>query len=94
MIGEGTAKPVSARSVPPHNVGIREPSQDCYYEYHHGTGEHILVRRNVDPNQPRFSFMCICCKLLDTLILCTVIGFLGFAGWLCYYLLNNYSGGN
>lgn len=68
-----------------------------HYEYHHGTGKHILVRKQTaddDPNRPRISCACILHNLLDALILLICLAFLGGAGYLCYYLLTNYGNGN
>lgn len=70
---------------------------DCEYQYHHGTGRHILVKRDKDDddyNQPKYSFHCLLCYCCDALVLLLIIGFLGGAAYLCYYLYNNYSGDN
>jgi len=65
------------------------------YEYHHGTGKHILMKRDDDDdvNRPKYSLKCILCQALDGLILLFVFVFLGGAFYLCYYLYNNYDGG-
>lgn len=60
------------------------------YVYHHGRGEHLLIRTDPDINRPKYSFQCCLCHLFDALILVLIIGFLVFAFWLCYYLYNNY----
>ena len=65
---------------------------NCYYEYHHGTGRHILVQPDPDYNRPRYSLTCILCNCCDALIFLFVIVFLGGAFYLVYYLYSNYSG--
>jgi hypothetical protein len=64
------------------------------YQYNHGTGEHLLVYPDRDVNRPKYSLNCLLCYCVDTLCLLLVVGFLVFAFWLCYYLLNNYDGGD
>lgn len=69
-----------------------EPSAE--YEYHHGTGKHVLMKRDDDDvARPKWSLTCILCQALDALILVFVLCFLGGAFYLCYYLYNNYDGG-
>ena len=62
------------------------------YEYHHGTGKHMLMQQDDDWNRPKYSLQCILCQALDCFILLFVIAFLGGAFYLCYYLYNNYDG--
>lgn len=70
-----------------------EPTAE--YEYHHGTGKHILRKHDDEYEyaRPKYSLTCILCQALDCLILLLVIAFLGGAFYLCYYLYNNYDGG-
>jgi hypothetical protein len=67
------------------------------YEYHHGTGKHVLMKRgdddDMDYNRPRYSLKCILCQALDCFILSFVVAFLGGAFYLCYFLYNNFDGG-
>jgi hypothetical protein len=63
------------------------------YEYHAGTGKHILMKSDPDVNRPTYSVVCFLHYLCDCIALSLVVGFLGFAGWLCYYILNNYGDG-
>ena len=49
------------------------------YEYHHGTGKHVLIKPDEDPNRPRYSAKCILCSLIDVLIFVGCIVFLYFA---------------
>jgi hypothetical protein len=66
------------------------------YEYHHGSGKHVLMKRgdvDEDYNRPRYSLKCVLCQALDCLVLLLVFAFLGGAFYLCYYLYNNYDGG-
>jgi len=68
---------------------------DCYYEYHHGSGRHVLVRGDPQADdRPKYSLQCILCNCCDALVLLLVIAFLGGAFYLSYYLYSNYSGGN
>lgn len=60
------------------------------YEYHSGTGKHILVEPDPDVNRPQYSVMCCLCKCLDYSIFLFAIAFLGGAFYLCFYLYNNY----
>ena len=64
-----------------------------YYNYNHGTGKHYLVQEEVDPDSPRCSFKCCCDYFVDCFCISLAIGFLVFAGWLCYYLYNNADSG-
>lgn len=63
------------------------------YEYHHGSGQHLLISADKDKNRPKYSFLCFLCYCVDCFVLLLVIGFLVFAGWLCYYLYNMSDGG-
>jgi hypothetical protein len=64
------------------------------YRYHHGTGEHFLVEPTVEEaNRPRFSVMCCLCHAVDYFCIALVLGSLGGAFYLCYYLYNNNDGG-
>lgn len=71
----------------------------AYYEYHHGSGDHILMRNgygyngNNIPVKPQYSIKCIACHCVDCLILVAVLAFLGFSLYIAYYVLNNYGGG-
>jgi hypothetical protein len=49
------------------------------YEYHHGTGRHILMKPDDDPNRPKYSLKCCLCKTLDLAIFIGCIVFLYFA---------------
>lgn len=67
-----------------------------YYEYHHGSGDHVLRRGGYGgdiPVKPQYSLKCLCCHCLDTIILLAVLAFLGFSLYIAYYVLNNYGGG-
>ena len=64
-----------------------------YYEYNHGQGRHILRKDEDDRRAPWCSYQCFCAHLVDALIWVLVLGFLGGAGYLCYYLLENYGDG-
>lgn len=65
-------------------------SSSCHYEYHHGTGQHILVRdENVeDINRPKYSWHCFFCNCIDVSIFVGCIAFLFFAIRYALYLLN------
>lgn len=63
------------------------------YVYHHGSGKHILMKGDTDPNRPTYSLQCCWCYCVDGLCLLIVIAFLIFAFWLPYYLYNNYGDG-
>ena len=84
---------------PPPVPGSRTDDDDpaanyhYYYEYHHGRGEHVLVRADPDVNRPRFSVKCIACQCLDCLILTGCILFLYFSIRYALYLLDNADGG-
>lgn len=71
---------------------------NCYYEYHHGSGRHILVRNNAngmeDLNRPKYSSHCICCNCVDFLIFAGCIAFLFFAIRYALYCLENADGGD
>ena len=67
----------------------QRPLVTAHYEYHHGSGKHIL-RKEYDDEVPVCSIRCCLNHILDLLIFCLAIGFLVFAGWLCYYLYTNY----
>lgn len=69
-------------------------SPDCYYEYHHGTGQHVLVRGDRDTNRPRYSWRCVLCNLVDLLILVGCIAFLYFAIKYALSLLEDSDGGD
>eukprot|EP00978_Attheya_sp_CCMP212_P022838 scaffold68798_cov52-Attheya_sp.AAC.2 len=60
------------------------------YEYHHGTGRHMLMKPDSDVNRPHYSIYCCLCHLCDYCILAFILAFLGGAFYLCYYLYNNY----
>ena len=66
---------------------------NCHYEYHHGSGKHILVRDDPDINRPKYSFQCFLCNLVDCLIFTGCIAFLFFAVRYALYCLNE-SGGD
>lgn len=80
------------------NDGI-DDDVDFEYQYHHGTGEHVLVkkqRRDGDGrNRPTkyYSVQCILCHCVDGICWIIVLGFLIFSFWLCYYIYNNYNDG-
>ena len=71
----------------------KEPLVLAHYEYHHGSGRHILMK-DEDDGVPKYSIKCCLCYTLDFLIFSVAIGFLVFSGWLCYYLYTNYQGDN
>lgn len=64
------------------------------YSYHHGRGEHILVRPDEDQNRPRYSLHCCLCHCVDCLVTVFIVAFLVFMFWLPYYLYNNYGSGD
>mmetsp|Transcript_40201 Transcript_40201/g.84173 ORF Transcript_40201/g.84173 Transcript_40201/m.84173 type:complete len:105 (+) Transcript_40201:37-351(+) len=86
-----------------------DDESDCYYYYDHGTGRHILenstrgsqpeggrngASRRRQRQPPKYSFMCICCNLVDWLIFAGCIAFLYFAVRFAFYLLENYGAGD
>lgn len=70
-----------------------DDDDDCYYEYHHGTGKHILKRSDKNPS-PKYSWKCICCHFIDVLIFVGCIAFLYFAIRYAFYCLENYGDGD
>lgn len=75
------------------NQNSKGNDPDCYYEYHHGSGRHILVQGDPNDNRPRYSMACILHNGADCVIFLFVIGFLGGSFYLAYYLYNNYGDG-
>ena len=73
-----------------------DPELDLpYYEYNHGSGEHVLIRGNataVYNSRPEYSLRCLACHCVDGIILLAVLAFLGFSMYIAYYALNNYGG--
>ena len=68
-------------------------NNNCYYEYNHATGKHIL-KNGKDSNEalppPSYSWNCICCNLVDLLMFVGYIAFLYFAIRYALYCLENY----
>jgi hypothetical protein len=74
--------------APSASIPILDP---VGFHYHHGRGEHVLVRGDADPNRPpMYSISCCLHYCCDCMVLLLIVGFLVFAFWLCYYLYNNY----
>ena len=71
----------------------KNESQQNYYQYHHGTGRHMLMKGDDCLERPKYSFQCCLCYCVDGLCLVIILGFLIFAFWLPYYLYNNYGDG-
>ena len=64
------------------------------FKYHHGRGQHLLVREDTDFNRrPKYSLHCFLQYCCDCIVVLIIIGFLVFAFWLCYYIYNNYGDG-
>lgn len=80
------AEPPRVTSHPPGRI---EDDPNCYYEYHHGTGQHILTRSDPDVNRPKYSWKCIACQCCDVLIFVACIAFLFFAIRYAFYCLEN-----
>jgi len=81
---------MSASTTIPH-----ASDDNCYYKYHHGQGRHVLVRgRPDDDERPNYSLLCLLHHCCDALVWALVLGFLGGAFYLCYYIYNNYEGGD
>jgi hypothetical protein len=75
---------------------LQEREPVGYYEYHHGSGKHVLMKDDMyydDPNRPRYSVKCCLCHCIDVIIFILIVSFLSFAFWICYYLYKNYSDG-
>ena len=72
-----------------------EPKEEipCRYEYHHGSGKHVLVRADPDINRPIYSFHCFLCNCIDVLIFVGCIALLFFAIRYALYQLENSDGG-
>lgn len=73
-----------------------EEENDCYYEYNHATGRHVLVPGNsnkTDPNRPNYSLKCCLCNCIDALIFLGCIAFLFFAIRFAFYCLENADNG-
>jgi hypothetical protein len=67
---------------------------NCYYEYHHGRGAHVLVKPDPDVNRPKYSTSCVCQNCCDFLIFVGCIAFLYFAITFALSLLEDNDGGN
>jgi hypothetical protein len=74
-----------------HNNNNNNNNNNSYYEYHHGTGEHMLMRGD-SRDRPQYSLKCLACNCIDCLVLVGVLAFLGFSCYLAYYILNNFGG--
>jgi hypothetical protein len=70
---------------------IPDPLVTTHYEYHHGTGKHVLMK-DYDDGSPKYSVGCCLSYVLDCFCISLAIGFLVFSGWLCYHIYTNYEG--
>mmetsp|Transcript_26125 Transcript_26125/g.56590 ORF Transcript_26125/g.56590 Transcript_26125/m.56590 type:complete len:86 (-) Transcript_26125:1062-1319(-) len=71
--------------------------QPSMYHYHTGTGDHYALYPNsnaamIPEYKPTFSWSCCCHHTTNFVVLAIVAGFLGFACYICYYVLNNGGG--
>ena len=79
--------------MPSTRKAFETDSAFAYYEYNHGSGQHVLVRGHENcADRPQYSLRCLMCHCVDGLVLLAVLAFLGFSLYLAYYALNNYGG--
>lgn len=79
-------------SYHPNNTHHGDPELGAYYEYNHGSGQHVLMRGHGAAAKPQYSLQCLACHCVDGLILVAVLAFLGFSMYIAYYALNNFGG--
>jgi len=84
-----------------YNTSNNTSGEDnCYYEYNHATGRHLLTRGGssgaIHNGPPKYSWTCCLCNTIDVLIFCGCIAFLYFSIRFAFYCLENYGsdGGN
>jgi hypothetical protein len=80
--------------APPPSTALDGGDPNCYYEYHHGSGTHILRKPDPDVNRTKYSVSCICQNFCDILIFVGCIAFLFFAIRYAFYCLENSDGGD
>jgi len=80
---------ISSSSNVERDITTKEEDPNCYYEYHHGTGRHVLTRPDPDVNRPKWSWTCVACNCCDLLIFLGCVAFLFFSIRYAFYLLEN-----